>query len=477
MVIISRSFFLVLLTVIIIGCASTPLLSRDKAVQQHESILELSEQLENVKNTAITHLAPNGFEAAALRLEMAIKMARQQQQAKAELLAKEGHVFLHKALADVKLSNKIMREVLSARQQAIDVGAPKHEKSLFASVESKLHATFEQIERNKIEDAKKRRPELLERYADLELRTLKKNILRLAKADIEAAKNSEADEYAPKTFQLAEKELGLAVTLLNTDRNQTTKAKTHATRSSWLANQSIQITDIVKSFKWRDYTPEEIVIWYQQQLTAVNNAIGGTLPFDRPNHEVVLSLHDSITSLIDAKQLANKKLLAQTSIITEMSESNRKTAQRYEKIQALFPPALANVYRQGHNVLLETYAFNFPPGTSELHSENFELLNKIVTAIKEFSNYRVVVTGHTDSTGSAEINRALSLERAKKVVSFLEKVGGIDAAQTEAKGLGESRPVASNKTSEGRAQNRRIEVLIIKEDAFSAPAELLSELE
>ncbi len=475
-----RSFFLILLVGFIAACASTPQLSRDKAMQQHESIVKLSGRLGNVKSAAITHLAPSGFEAAAERLEMAIEMARQKRHAEAEQLVKEGNNLLRKALLDVKNSNKVMREVLSARQRAIDAGVLKlrQERLQFESVELKLHATTREIEHGEIDKAKKRRAELLNAYAGLELRALKKNILRTAKINISIAKKSEADEYAPKTFQLAEKELELAAAVLNADRTQTQKAKTHAKRAGWLAKQSRQITDIVKSFEWSDYTLEEIVVWYQEQLAMINNAIGGTLPFDRPNREVVLGLRDSIQLLIDAEQVAVKKLETQKGMLTEMSEievTKRKAQQRYDRIQALFPPTLANVYRQGDNVLLETHAFNFPSGTSEIHSENFELLNKIVQAIKEFSNYRIVVTGHTDSTGSAEINRDLSLDRAKKVVAFLDKVGGINISQTEAKGFGESRPVASNETAEGRARNRRIEVLIIKE-SFTGKKELVTEL-
>ncbi|MEW8586577.1 MAG: OmpA family protein, partial [Candidatus Thiodiazotropha sp.] len=116
-----------------------------------------------------------------------------------------------------------------------------------------------------------------------------------------------------------------------------------------------------------------------------------------------------------------------------------------------------------HNVLLELRAFNFPSGGVEIQSENFALLDKIVTAIKSFPNPDVVVSGHTDSVGGAEVNLQLSQRRAETVASFLEKVGDIDRSYLTAIGYGESRPVANNETERGRKSNRRIEVLIINE--------------
>jgi outer membrane protein OmpA-like peptidoglycan-associated protein len=114
-------------------------------------------------------------------------------------------------------------------------------------------------------------------------------------------------------------------------------------------------------------------------------------------------------------------------------------------------------------VLLEFRAFNFPSGGTDILSENFALLDKIVSAIKSFPNPDVVVSGHTDSVGGAQVNLKLSQLRAETVASFLEKVGGVDRNHLTAIGYGESRPVANNETEVGRKSNRRIEVLIINE--------------
>jgi outer membrane protein OmpA-like peptidoglycan-associated protein len=74
---------------------------------------------------------------------------------------------------------------------------------------------------------------------------------------------------------------------------------------------------------------------------------------------------------------------------------------------------------------------------------------------------KVEIQGHTDSVGSDKYNQRLSEKRAQAVVDYLVKETGIDSRRLTAKGYGESRPVADNKTESGRALNRRVEFLIL----------------
>ena len=90
-------------------------------------------------------------------------------------------------------------------------------------------------------------------------------------------------------------------------------------------------------------------------------------------------------------------------------------------------------------------------------------MNKIIRAIKIFPNSRIEITGHTDSTGSDNINQSISQARAEKVGKFLVEVGDLSKDRIKTSGFGESRPVASNETAEGRAENRRVEIKIIND--------------
>ena len=73
------------------------------------------------------------------------------------------------------------------------------------------------------------------------------------------------------------------------------------------------------------------------------------------------------------------------------------------------------------------------------------------------------MSGHTDSRGSDALNQRLSSERAEKVARFLVDVGDLSKQRVTSRGYGETRPLASNETQEGRTANRRVEILIINE--------------
>ena len=90
-------------------------------------------------------------------------------------------------------------------------------------------------------------------------------------------------------------------------------------------------------------------------------------------------------------------------------------------------------------------------------------MNKIIHAIKIFPDSRIEITGHTDSTGSDNINQSVSQSRAENVDKFLVEVGEISKSRIKTTGYGESKPVATNKTAKGRAENRRVEIKIINQ--------------
>ncbi len=129
----------------------------------------------------------------------------------------------------------------------------------------------------------------------------------------------------------------------------------------------------------------------------------------------------------------------------------------------MFTKQEANVYLQRQDVLISAHGFQFPSGVSEIQTDNFPLMNKIIRAIRIFPNARIEVSGHTDSTGADNINKSLSQARAEKVGKFLSEVGDISVKRITSVGYGESRPLATNKTAAGRAENRRVEIRIINQ--------------
>lgn len=97
-------------------------------------------------------------------------------------------------------------------------------------------------------------------------------------------------------------------------------------------------------------------------------------------------------------------------------------------------------------------------------------LSRLVSFLREHEDRDVLVEGHTDALGPEDYNQSLSRRRAEAVRLFLVD-SGISPSRSVARGFGESRPVASNDTDEGRQQNRRVEIVILDpgERAFDQP--------
>lgn len=92
-----------------------------------------------------------------------------------------------------------------------------------------------------------------------------------------------------------------------------------------------------------------------------------------------------------------------------------------------------------------------------IKKESFPIINQIADAMKKDASLKIKIVGHTDNVGNASENLALSKRRAEAVSSYLIYSAGIDAQRIAADGKGATQPVADNKTSEGKAKNRRVE--------------------
>lgn len=120
-----------------------------------------------------------------------------------------------------------------------------------------------------------------------------------------------------------------------------------------------------------------------------------------------------------------------------------------------------DVVRQGDNITLnmpEAITFGFDQ--SNLQPQFYPVLDRLANTLQEYNQTIVEVAGHTDSRGTDQYNQALSVRRAESVASYL--MGrGLMRDRFIVTGAGESRPVATNDTEAGRAQNRRVEITLV----------------
>jgi outer membrane protein OmpA-like peptidoglycan-associated protein len=101
---------------------------------------------------------------------------------------------------------------------------------------------------------------------------------------------------------------------------------------------------------------------------------------------------------------------------------------------------------------------NFETGKSVIKPESKPVMDQLVTMLKNNPELKVAIEGHTDNVGTAASNKTLSEARAQAVMKALV-ANGIGAARLTAKGWGQEKTIADNATEEGRAKNRRVEIV------------------
>jgi outer membrane protein OmpA-like peptidoglycan-associated protein len=103
---------------------------------------------------------------------------------------------------------------------------------------------------------------------------------------------------------------------------------------------------------------------------------------------------------------------------------------------------------------------NFKTGSADILAGSYVLLDRAVKVLQDYPDVNLEISGHTDNRGKAEYNLNLSQRRADSVKTYFVQ-RGIASARLQAIGFGLTRPIADNKTSSGRATNRRTEFRLI----------------
>jgi OmpA-OmpF porin, OOP family len=101
---------------------------------------------------------------------------------------------------------------------------------------------------------------------------------------------------------------------------------------------------------------------------------------------------------------------------------------------------------------------NFDTGKSDIKPESQPIVDQIATLLKDNPDLKLSIEGHTDNVGTPQANKTLSEKRARAVVAAVV-AAGVDAARLSAVGWGQEKPVADNRSEDGRAKNRRVEIV------------------
>ncbi|HOO70822.1 MAG TPA: OmpA family protein [Spirochaetota bacterium] len=155
----------------------------------------------------------------------------------------------------------------------------------------------------------------------------------------------------------------------------------------------------------------------------------------------------------DTVLLSNQKKL----VVLENSPPSNPEKMNDEEIEKL--QSILNAIHEDE-VLFISDKIHFKTGSSSILHESYPELDKISTILAQ-RDEKIRIEGHTDTDGKAHTNQILSLERAKSIKEYLV-TKGIKAERLSIIGYGESKPIAGNSSEEGKAQNRRVEFIIVE---------------
>jgi outer membrane protein OmpA-like peptidoglycan-associated protein len=382
----------------------------------------------------------------------------------------EASRFCTKAMDAVKVGKLTLKDAIRARYDALKVEADNYAPVLFKEASEIFNEAAMEVEDGDLDDARDRGSEAEQLFRKAELKSIKDKILNDARNSIAEAGEIDAGEHCPQTYEYAKGLLADVENLLRNNRYATEDANQKAIETAYQGRHAIHLTHEIVSLKENDKNWEKLILSFEDLVTSIGVKFDEKLRFDNGFKESVNTILTRITQMQEDNQrlitenetLQEELQLFKEKATTSTAELERKQnlEAKIDKIKAMFSLNEAKVIYDGDNLVIRLYGLNFQSGKSVILSEYFSLLRKVQEAIKEFPESHILLEGHTDSRGNPSTNKRLSEERAKAVREYIIANMEISREQITAIGYGDTKPVASNKTAEGRELNRRIDVVI-----------------
>ena len=420
---------------------------RDKALEVHADVL-----------------SPKNFAAAESAYKKAEKQVDRGRADKATKELKKVDSSLAKAMEASKLAQVTLRDSIKFRNLAVDAEAEQYEPELWNKAESTFRGAATWLEAGNVKKAQKASTKALNQYAEAELEAIKTAIVGEARKLIAEADQNGVERYAPITLSNSRALVVKAENDLNTDRYSTAEPGVLAARAEYEARHASYLASQARALKSGEITSEQLILEWETPLRDVATALEVSNDMSAGYAEAGSAAQSKATQLIGR----NGELTARVSELeialggTEMLvEETERLQRQLAQVEDLFPTDQARVIREGNDLILRLVGLSFPTGQSHIQTKYFSMLTKVQDAIAIFPESTIVVEGHTDSQGADNKNVNLSQDRADSVREYLIANLGLPADRVSSIGYGKTSPIANNDTVNGRAQNRRIDVVIL----------------
>ncbi len=336
--------------------------------------------------------------------------------------------------------------LFESRQAAIKAGASSYTElqNEFETADSKVSSNADSLGSMSAEKL----AEIQDLYVTLEKHAVIVQQLGVSQSTLNGARNDGAAKKASLTFKKTELSIKNAESAISTNvRNPSgyEKAVTEATADTTL------LVDVMTTIKENKNLPESTALKMVAQNRQIKN------------------LKTDLSTVTTAGAKAQTALINKNDkLSTELNGKNKdlNTANQQVEIQKAIEAARtqfaadeAEAYQQGGNLVIRMKNVNFASGSSDLPGSSTASLAKISNVAKALKATQIKIEGHTDSVGTETQNKSISQLRAQAVASYF-KSNGFGNIDVQSEGYGFEKPIATNKTKSGRAQNRRVDVII-----------------
>jgi outer membrane protein OmpA-like peptidoglycan-associated protein len=438
------------LALILIGCASAKKAELTSGSDPKAAITEVTRIMQRAEDRQSDLLSPKLYGQGTdylNRTKRGLSAGHKNEQILEN--AAISKAFFQDALLDSGVKSSNAPRILYARKAALNAGLRNSD-----SLQVEMADLDDDLRDDTDEFTSVLKPEefadFQKKYFSLEVKAVQFRELDNVRNAIKNAASKNAQDVAPNSLNsamidLKEAENFIAQSPRNPDIHK--KSVDIAKESSVLL---LDVMDVILNARG---TPENIAL----KIVNQNRALG-VLSKNVGLLEESLKTTQSNLATTQSSLMETEGTLKTQQQELEKSSTQIKFQQAMEQAGEYFSEEEASVYQQGNKLIFRLKKINFASGTSTIPNTSKPLLSKVNEIIKPLGAEMVVVQGHTDSVGATELNKSLSKKRASSVATYLASfAGGYKIGYI---GYGEDRPIASNETKEGRAINRRVDLVV-----------------
>jgi len=392
--------------------------------------------------------------------------------------------------------------------------------------EEQFMKATKKVESGDVKGALKEATKASPMFDTAELEAIRADVLGTADKLIEKARVDEAEKYALSTLDKATTARRKGDAIITADRYNREDATVEASRAEYEARHASNIAQSVRSLNRNDQAWEKLMLTYEIEMNRVGKAIGlEFLPFDdgalaaadtlvtyvnamqadntrlteqmkdlsgnmtgelqatllrfeieMPDADPLLlasTIDSQVVGLMHENLVLAERVAAGEATLTQLRVEHEETSEaltarmekeeKFRKAKSMFNPSEGQVlFNAANDIVLRFSGLSFDVGKSEIQDEHIPLLEKVKETVQMFPEAEVRIEGHTDASGEATRNVTLSEKRALAVMQYLRESLLIPAKQISSIGYGADRPIASNQSEDGRAKNRRIDIIIMQ---------------